>query len=66
LIPDLAAKGHPSYWVEILGLGNPGPRFVLTLYTVKLSPAEKEWWCTSKPTQTAAIEPPVELEQSRR
>jgi hypothetical protein len=52
--PDLAAKKHPSYYVEILGLGNPAPRFILTLYTVKLSPTEREWWCSSKPEKRVA------------
>lgn len=49
LIPDLATKNFPSYCVEILDHGHPsGPPFVITLYTAKLTPAEREWWYAKK------------------
>lgn len=43
-VPDLATKTHPSYSVEILGQGCSGKTIEITLYSVKLSPTEQEWW----------------------
>ncbi|AFY59901.1 hypothetical protein [Synechococcus sp. PCC 6312] len=40
-IGDLAASGHPCYWVKNLDVGAVG---VMTLYTVKLSRDERLWW----------------------
>jgi hypothetical protein len=42
-VVDLATKGHPTYSVEILGQGLSDP-LVITLYSVTLPPALKEWW----------------------
>jgi hypothetical protein len=44
LIPDIAAKGHPCYVVEILDI--PGSRVVKPLYWVTLSPERADWWYT--------------------
>jgi hypothetical protein len=46
-VPDLATKTHPSYAVEILGQGCSGKTIEVTLYSVKLSPVEQEWWYAS-------------------
>lgn len=43
-VPDMAVKNAPSYGVEILEPGYMGDFFVLTLYSVKLSPEQREWW----------------------
>ncbi len=43
-VPEMAAKTHPSYAVEIIGYrGSPEP-LVVTLYPVNLSPEQREWW----------------------
>ncbi len=47
-VPDMATRHFPSYAVEILGQGYRGEPFVLTLYTVRLSPAEQNWWYTKR------------------
>jgi hypothetical protein len=39
----LATKGHPSYSVEVIGQGMAAP-IVITLYSVNLPPAVKNWW----------------------
>ncbi|WAL58037.1 hypothetical protein [Thermocoleostomius sinensis] len=43
-IPDMATKNSPSYSVEVIGQEYSGRQFVVTLYHVKLSPTEREWW----------------------
>lgn len=48
LIPDVATKNYPSYCVEILGRGRSQSPFVITLYLVKLSQPEKDWWYSKK------------------
>jgi hypothetical protein len=47
-VPDLAVQNSPSYAVEILGQDHSGEPFVLTLYSVKLSPSLREWWYSKK------------------
>jgi hypothetical protein len=42
-VPDLAARNYPSYAVEILDQG-ASKAFVMTVFTAKLSAAEREWW----------------------
>jgi len=49
----MATKTHPSYAVEILGQGRSRQFSVVTLYAVKLSPEEQEWWCSSAKAQRA-------------
>lgn len=43
-VPDLASRQAPSYCVEILGQTRSEGEFVLTLYWVRLSPEERNWW----------------------
>lgn len=52
-VPDLASKTHPSYCVEMLNQGKE-ETLVLTLYPVKLSAAEQEWWYARKTPLTPA------------
>ena len=47
LIVDLATKNHPSYSVEIVGQGALEP-IVITLYSVNLPPAVRQWWHSEK------------------
>ncbi|MBW4552686.1 MAG: hypothetical protein KME35_16485 [Aphanocapsa sp. GSE-SYN-MK-11-07L] len=63
LTPDMATKKHPSYSVQILGQGAKDP-FVITLYTVKLSAAEREWWCAKK-SSTICSSTSGEAEETR-
>lgn len=44
LIPDLATQQSPSYSVEILEPGYRGESVVLTLYAVRFTPQQREWW----------------------
>jgi hypothetical protein len=60
-VPDMATKGHPSYWVEIVGPGYGGEPFILTLYPVKLSGPLREWWY-SKRVAIASTLPPNQAE----
>ena len=48
LIPDLATRKHPSYSVEIVGQGYYSSPFIITLYTVRLSPNLQAWWHTKR------------------
>lgn len=43
-VPDIAAKRSPSYQVEILNPEYPTDPMVLTMYWIKLSPDEQQWW----------------------
>nr|WP_290223382.1 hypothetical protein [Trichocoleus desertorum] len=52
-VPDLATKTHPSYSVEILGQGCSGKTIEITLYPVKLSPAQQEWWYSANKSSQA-------------
>lgn len=47
---DVATQNYPSYCVEILGQANLGEAIVITLYTVKLTRATKQWWYLNKLT----------------
>jgi hypothetical protein len=59
-VPDIATKTHPSYAVEILGQGRSRQFSVVTLYSVKLSPTEQEWWCSSTKPQRLSQLPETE------
>ncbi|WP_347278029.1 hypothetical protein [Alkalinema sp. FACHB-956] len=48
-VPDMATKGSPSYSVEIVGQEHRTKPMVITLYSVKLSPEQREWWHSRKP-----------------
>ena len=47
-VPDIATRKFPSYTVEIVGQGYRGEPFVTTLYTVRLSTEEQNWWYTKR------------------
>jgi hypothetical protein len=42
-VPDMSTKRSPSYSVELIGYGEGKPS-ILTLYTVRFSPAQQDWW----------------------
>ncbi|MDX2100482.1 MAG: hypothetical protein SFW36_22120 [Leptolyngbyaceae cyanobacterium bins.59] len=44
LIADISTRNHPSYAVEIIGRGARSEPLVITLYHVKLSAEQQEWW----------------------
>ncbi|BAU41669.1 hypothetical protein [Leptolyngbya sp. O-77] len=48
LVPDMGARSSPSYVVEILGQEHANEPFVVTLYWLKLSPEQREWWYSRK------------------
>jgi hypothetical protein len=43
-VPDISVQNAPSYSVEILEPGYSGESFVMTLYSDRLSPEQKQWW----------------------
>ncbi len=43
-VPEMAARTHPSYAVEIIGYRGSVEPLILTLYPVNLSPEQREWW----------------------
>jgi hypothetical protein len=47
-VADMATKNSPSYSVEILGQEGNKEAIVVTLYSVKLSPDQREWWHSRK------------------
>ena len=63
LVADMATRQHPSYCVEILGQGYRSEPFVMTLYTVKLDPDDRQWWHSRRITpevlQQQAVPPAV-------
>lgn len=46
LVVDMATRRYASYSVELLNYGQPGAIFVMTLYTMTLTPEQKDWWLT--------------------
>ncbi len=52
-VVDMGTKNSPSYSVEIVGQESREP-IVVTLYPVKLSPEQREWWISrAKPDSTS-------------
>jgi hypothetical protein len=47
-ILDISTKNHPSYAVEILGQTSSAEPIVITLYSVELATAVREWWHTRR------------------
>lgn len=45
-VPDIAAKRSPSYQVEILSPEYPTEAVILTMYWIKLTSDEQQWWYT--------------------
>ncbi|NJN29056.1 MAG: hypothetical protein HC824_00200 [Synechococcales cyanobacterium RM1_1_8] len=43
-VPDISVKNAPSYNVEILEPGYGGEAFVVTMYSDRLSPDQRQWW----------------------
>lgn len=51
-ILDISTKNHPSYAVEILGQASLAETIVITLYSVELPTAIREWWHTRRVIQS--------------
>lgn len=45
---DLATRRHPSYCVEIIGQSYRSEPIIMTLYPVRLSAAQQNWWHTKR------------------
>lgn len=43
-IPDLSTKRCPSYSVELIGYSEAREPTILTLYTVRFTPEQQDWW----------------------
>lgn len=62
-VPDMATKNSPSYFVETLGQEYSGRKFVITLYSMKLSQPAKAWWyAKSLAADSAPLLPPLSEE----
>lgn len=59
-IVDLSTRKHPSYCVEIVGQSYRSEPIVMTLYTVKLSAHQQDWWHTKR-LQQEQIEASTEI-----
>jgi hypothetical protein len=53
-VPDMATKQSPSYSVEVVGQEKHSTPLVITLYSLKLTPEQREWWHSRKSTTIAA------------
>lgn len=53
-ILDVGTKNHPTYVVRLLGQESTAEPILLTLYSIDLSTAEKEWWHGRKPGSVGA------------
>lgn len=42
-VPDMSIRRSPSYSVELMGYADSKP-IILTLYTVRFSAAQQDWW----------------------
>lgn len=63
-VADMAARQYPSYCVEILGQSYRSKPFVMTLYTAKLAPADRNWWYArpSRPEPMASLKAAAEMD----
>lgn len=52
-VPDIAAKRSPSYCVQLVDYPEAEP-FVMTLYWLKLSPEQQQWWYSKRVSVVAA------------
>jgi hypothetical protein len=48
-VADMATRNSPSYAVEIVGQEGKRETIAITLYNVRLSPEQREWWHSRKP-----------------
>lgn len=46
-VPDIAVKRSPSYCVQLVNYPEAEP-FVMTLYWMKLSPEQQQWWYAAR------------------
>jgi hypothetical protein len=53
LVVDMATRNSPSYSVEIVGQEGKREPIAVTLYGVKFSPEQREWWHSRKPATMA-------------
>jgi len=53
-VPDIAVKHSPSYCVELVDYPEAEP-FVMTLYWVKLSDVQQQWWYARRVKSVATI-----------
>jgi hypothetical protein len=58
LVIDMASRNSPSYSVEIIGQDAKPESMVITLYPIKFTATQREWWHSRKPTTMAL--PPIE------
>lgn len=58
-VADMATRKHPSYSVEIVGQSYRSEPTVMTLYTVKLTAEQKDWWHTKRLQGDASITNPA-------
>jgi hypothetical protein len=54
-VVDMATRNCPSYSVEILGQEGKKEPTIVTLYSVKLSSEQREWWHSRKQLIAAEI-----------
>lgn len=52
--PDLAAQKAPSYNVEVLESGCAGETIILTIYSDRLSPEQRDWWYSRRRSNATA------------
>lgn len=50
-VPDMATQVSPSYSVEIIGQEHRAEPLVMTLYPIKLTAEQREWWHSRKARQ---------------
>ncbi len=51
---DLSTRKHPSYCVEIIGQSYRSAPIIMTLYPVRLSAVQQDWWHTKRAVEQVA------------
>lgn len=64
-VPDIATKRSPSYCVQLLDYPESEP-VVMTLYWVKLSEVQQQWWYTRRVPVVAAADAGIQEHQPKR
>ncbi|WP_264324264.1 hypothetical protein [Romeriopsis navalis] len=57
-VADMATRNSPSYSVEIVGQEGKRDPIEITVYAIKLTPAQREWWHSRKPATLGQAYPP--------
>ncbi|MEM8504026.1 MAG: hypothetical protein AAF716_12835 [Cyanobacteria bacterium P01_D01_bin.1] len=61
---DIATRRHPSYCVEIIGQSYRSDPLVMTLYPIRLSAEQQDWWHTKRISESVSEQADSQADKS--